>query len=83
MQQNTQTTNKKSKFSGLKYLLGLTGFILILWGAGIEDNREKMTPEQAKQELPSAKKTNAIIGTGAVSLLAAMLLSRKRGKDQR
>jgi hypothetical protein len=75
--------DKKKNLSGVRALLGVAGFILILWGAGIDDDRQKMTPEQAKQELPSQRKTDFMIGAGAVSLLAAAFLKPKNDKESR
>ena len=75
--------DKKNSFSGVRTLLGVAGFILILWGAGIDDDRQRMTPEQAQQELPSKRKTDFMIGAGALSLLAAVALKPRGDKESR
>lgn len=75
--------DKKKNLSRVRTLLGVASFILIVWGAGIDDVRKKMTPEQAKQELPSQRKTDFMIGAGAVSLLTALALKPKRDGESR
>ncbi len=81
MDKEQKKVQKQKKIKRFAAVWGIIGFLMLYSGISTEDVRDQMSPEQAKKELASPKKTYTMMGVGMASMLGAALLARKVDKD--
>lgn len=73
---------KRERLRAVATTLGFIGFFMLLSAVGTEDNRDKMSAERAKTELPSPWKSLAKASGGVALMFCALGFSKKADKEK-
>lgn len=79
-EQNDKQRKNYNQKNGLPVLVGIIGFLMLFTAFGIEDDRDKLTTEEAQDMV--SEQTTLLMGAGGVAaMVGAFIWAKKQNKE--